>query len=575
MKYYRFMNVLVAVSLMLATFGMSYSPVAAQDPVSGSPDPGQGASRSVKLFREVVLDQVAAEPQVPDAQSAGTLATVPFRSGVSQDQLRALKEGMTLERAPAESAPVADSPRSFGGGAETPGASANFDGLTNLNALSPSDMALAVGSTYVLQATNSSLAVYSKTGVIQAGFPKSLKAFLGLASGFLFDPRALYDSVKKRFIIVIDRDMGVSASSKFYVAVSKTSDPRGAWWIYTFTYGGSDDFGDFPTLGQDSQGIYTCFNTFSNTTGGFTGNKCFLLPKASMYAGAGISYWWQSGFNVGGTLVDTLQPVNSNGLPRAEFMVNSYNINFGGGQCVSGCSGLVVWSISNPFGFASGGPGPVFKGVTLSTTTYFLPPDADAPGCTGCVSTNDVRISGTPVYRAGSIFASLNTKVANGTQNVSGIKWFEIAPRLNDNGDGVTCTGAFINKCAWITSASLKQQGLHYYGGSGSAWFGTLHPDSENNIIMTFNYSDSATLPETAWVGRRVTQSPSAFHDTGFFLVAGSGSVTTGIRWGDYTATAADPSNASKIWFSGMYNNSTNNWRTRIGASGYFDNFTP
>lgn len=572
MKLYRLITFITVVSLSLAALGASYSPAKAQDPLSGTLSAGQGASSSAALYRSVVLDKIATEPQAPDAQLAGTLTTVPFRSGLSQDQLNALKQRITPKNAPAIAAPAAEAPRAVGGEAQTPGASANFNGLTNLNALSPADMALAVGSTYVLQATNSSIAIYSKSGVVEPGYPKSLKSFLGLSSGFLFDPRALYDSVKKRFIVVIDRSMGSTKTSKFYVAVSQTSDPRGAWWIYVFNYGGADDFGDFPMLGQDSQGIYVCFNTFSNSTGSFVNSKCFLLPKAGMYAGLGISYWWQFGFNVSGTMLDTLQPVNSNGLPRAEFMVNSFNINFGGGQCFSGCSGLVVWAISNPFGFASGGPSPQFTGYILGTSTYYLPPNADAPGCSGCVSTNDPRISGTPVYNAGSIFAGLNTRVYNGVQNVSGIQWFEITPYLNDNGDGTTCTGSFTNKCAWITGASLKQEGWHYYGGTGSAYYGTLHPDRENNIIMAFNYSASDRLPQTAWVGRRVTQTPNSFHDGGFYLNLGSGSVTTTIRWGDYTATAGD---GNKIWFSGMYNFSTNNWKTRIGASAYSNNFTP
>lgn len=59
--------------------------------------------------------------------------------------------------------------------------------------------------------------------------------------------------------------------------------------------------------------------------GAFVDNKCFLFPKSRMYAGLCITGWFQHGLNVSGTLVDTLQPVNSDGLPRAEFMVNSFN----------------------------------------------------------------------------------------------------------------------------------------------------------------------------------------------------------------------------------------------------------
>jgi hypothetical protein len=67
-------------------------------------------------------------------------------------------------------------------------------------------MALAVNQQFVLQVINGCVAVFDKTGVMQPGFPKKANAFFGLAAtAFTFDPRALYDWVNNRFVVMIDR----------------------------------------------------------------------------------------------------------------------------------------------------------------------------------------------------------------------------------------------------------------------------------------------------------------------------------------------------------------------------------
>ncbi len=47
-----------------------------------------------------------------------------------------------------------------------------------------------------------------------------------------------------------------------------------------------------------------------------------------MFAGQTVSYWSEHGFNDNGLLLDKIHPVNSEGYPRAEYLVNSFNMNF-------------------------------------------------------------------------------------------------------------------------------------------------------------------------------------------------------------------------------------------------------
>jgi hypothetical protein len=339
-------------------------------------------------------------------------------------------------------------------------------------------------------------------------------------------------------------------------------------------------------VGQDRQGIYVSGNKFGCNSGGFFGslvdNEVWLLPKNAIYTGSPVTFWIQNGFNVNGTKVDTIQPANvfsPYDSPRAEFMVNSFNINFGGGQCSNGCSGLVVWAVSNQFGFLNGGPNPEFTGMVVPTNqSYYLSLGVHQPGVNFSIDAGDTRISATVPYVAGSLFGSLTTAVlGSGPPEQSSVYWFEIGDlTLNDNDP--QCSGAFTNACPQLTSATVLQQNCYFCGAwepGGSAYYGALQPDLEKNVTMVFNYSSSTTYPGTAYVSRRVTQAQNSMHDAGNFLQAGNGQYTQG-RWGDYEATSLDISNplTPTMWFSGMYSVSPG-WGTVIGANGFTDPTQP
>jgi hypothetical protein len=460
---------------------------------------------------------------------------------------------------------------------------ANFDGLTETAAggNTPSDMALAVGPTYVLQAVNSAITVLSKTGVVQAGFPKSMNTFFNLApTAYTTDPRAFYDWGNGRYVIILlqetDRMAGDNVGN-LLLAASQTNDPRGAWYVYSpaFQIGATGECPDYPTLGQDhekwkgstSGGIYVGINQFGPapdacnfTTDMFIQNYVFLLPKTKVYTGATFQFWTQSGLNVSGSLVDTIQPAtvfNTADKPEAVLMVNSQNIIWGGHCLTSGsCESLEVWSVSNPFAFLMGGNSPQFTGITIGVNqnlfTYQMPLSADEPGCSECIDTGDTRISGSINYSAGSIYLSLNSRY----NSRSDIPWAELHPMLNDNGQ--------------ITSVDLRQVGYCVIctGTGRAAYYGTVQSDPEGNVIMVYNYSDDSTYPGVSYASRRVTQADGVFHDAGIALISGQGNYAQA-RWGDYEGTAIDfqSTTSPSIWFSGMYSRADGTWGTRVGKA--------
>ena len=456
----------------------------------------------------------------------------------------------------------------------------------------PSDMALAVGTNFVVQVVNTQIAVYDKRGNLQAGFPKSADTFFNLASGtYTTDPRAFYDWANHRFVVVMLTESnpfnskGAANVGGLLIAASETQDPRGVWRVFSpaFNIGNAGECPDFPTLGHDSNnwavsatkgGFYVGINEFGGTgicTGsGFIGNFLFMIANDGIYNG-GTYFWWTApGFTHGGTLVDTLSPANMTDWadrPSSVLFANTLNINFGGGQ-----NTLVVWSVTNPFGWISGGANPVFTGVNMTTAhTYDMPPAADEPGasagtiCSQCIDTGDKRISGQLKYHAGHLFGSFETSVSGSSE--AGPIWFDVHPVLDGNGN--------------ITSAEERQEDCFVCGGwtgNSSAYYATLQPDPENNLVMMYELSGDTTFPGTYYTSRRVNYSDSLMNGLGLNLIGGSSFWNQGCnsngqfcRWGDYSATAPDLTVATKpsMWFAGQYTNSSNNWGTVIGAARY------
>jgi hypothetical protein len=558
---------LLALSLVLAP-----SVVRAQTVKVGSAS--RGIENEATSSVEVTL---GALPQITAQEAAMYPGVPPLGTGVSEAEYAARKQAASAQSLSMTGGSLASAaPRIIGGGGlETPPA-AGFQGLKfgcAGTSLAPPDQGLAVNQSYVLEMVNACVAVYDKAGNLQPGFPKSLDAFFGLnPSAFTFDVRALYDWANNRFIAVASRQ-GASIPPQILVAVSQTSNPLGGWNVYKFQGPAGTLVGetaDFPHIGQDRSALYVSFNRFTSGDA-FVDARIMILNKALMYAGLGVTYKYWFNLNFGGPPVDTVQPANEfspSDHPRAEFLVNSFNINFGGGQCSSSaCNGLAVWAISNPL--AIGASSSELSGIAIATGhNYSLPPLASQPSCSNCIDTGDVRISGLVQYHAGSLFASLNT--ASTSAAGSHFLWFEVKPVLNDN--GTTCASGS-NLCPDITSAQIVNEDCFECGIAGDWYYATLQPDLENNATMVFNFSNGSNAPSVAYTSRRVTEAPNLMHDGGIYLINPVANYTLGTpprRWGDYSATAPDlTSAASQVWFAGEFSNAAGIWKTAIGHNSF------
>ncbi|HEX9117389.1 MAG TPA: hypothetical protein VGA61_15075, partial [Anaerolineae bacterium] len=197
----------------------------------------------------------------------------------------------------------------------------------NQFSVEPPDQGLCAGGGYVVEAVNDVFNVFNTSGQsvlpnntatnVVAGFPRNvnhavdLNSFFGyppaidrhtgVRAQFVTDPSCLYDAATQRFFFVVltletHPNGAFTTVNHLDLAVSKTSNPAGAWNIYRIDVtndgtnaGGVNPgpfLGDYPHIGADANGIYLTTNAYPWATNGFAGAQIYALSKAQLAAGA-------------------------------------------------------------------------------------------------------------------------------------------------------------------------------------------------------------------------------------------------------------------------------------------------
>lgn len=418
------------------------------------------------------------------------------------------------------------------------------------------DMALATSSSWVFQGVNEAYAVYDTHGNLQSGWPKNYVPFFGVPAvgscdsngPYMVDPRAFYDPVDQRFWAVTLQDEGAFGynncpfASLFWIAVSQTNNPNGKWNVYSFDMARGTSFAaDYTEAGFNQKAVFFTSNMLNKTSANFIYAEAFAASKAGMEAGQSVTAKGFTDLKAGGTVVDSVQPVEKMQESGSEFLVSSFNINSGGGSCVSGCSGIAVWAFANPT------TTPQLTEVTVPTSTYTMPPKADEPGHSAFIETFDTRIGGSPVYQSGLLSFSFETGVNNGHQVVPGIFWGQIKPTLS-NGK--------------ITGATLTQSGLFNYSGDQDASYSALGSDANGHLLMAFVTMSSSINPTIMYATHTSANAPGTLSTPVKLIQSSSPKVQS--FYGDYSNTSFDGSTTNDVWFAAEYV-STSDWNTYIG----------
>ena len=449
----------------------------------------------------------------------------------------------------------------------------------------PPDGGLGASSQWVLDGANTSYAVFSANGALQPGWPKTFQTFFGIPDPgacaghlpFTSDPRAFYDPNSGRFVAAALELEGAfentcALKSVYYIAVSQTGDPRGAWNVYVFDMTlGANNVADFTQIGFDGHDIYFSANMFTATANianaTFSYAEAFGANKAAMEAGESVTANGFFNFTVTGPagtfLVDTVQPAETEAMgagPSAELFVDTFNgfdpvTNHGCSSATDACRGLAVWAFSNT---GERAPSLSFAYVP-NTKAYVFAPAADQTTCAQCIDSGDLRISATPIYRDGSLYAAWETGVDNGTQVVPGIVWSKVRAHIAGGR---------------VMSASQDRGDYFNFSGDAGVVYPALMPDNSGNLFMVFDDMSATVNPEVRLTALR---GGGNFASPGLLIKAGEapyrptrcGHDIPVCRWGDYSATSYDGFTHDDVFFLGEYANNSpvnaRNWGTVLG----------
>ena len=429
--------------------------------------------------------------------------------------------------------------------------STNFEGVdvSTYNPLvMPPDPNLAVGPNHVVQTVNIQMAIYSKSGVIEPGFPKGTNLLWTGFGGACEthndgDPIVRYDRMADRWLVSqLTFDTSIN---NFHVclAVSKTGDPGGAYWLYDVDFG--NRLQDYPKWAVWTDGYYMSSNSFLPFGGGYLGE------------GSNLCAWQRDKLLVGDTSAKVICVLT--------FFVSGFiPADWDGATPPPAGSPAMFLNISSTsrLSMMRMTPDYVNTGSTAVTGPYNIAVDTFNRPCTNggdCIPQKDTtqllasigdRLMYRLAYRNFGSHESLTVNHSVATNGVVGVRWYEIRDPFG--------------------TPAVYQQGT-FAPDLNHRWMGSVAMDKNGNLAVGYSKSGPTMNPEIYFTGRAASD-PLNTLGTETLLYSGGGSQygnhPAANRWGDYSSIETDPVDDCTFWFTTEYIPSDGifNWRTRIAS---------
>jgi hypothetical protein len=429
----------------------------------------------------------------------------------------------------------------------------------------PPDQGLCVGHGFVLEIINISLVVFNSTGN-RVSVPESVNSLFAADPNttFLSDPRCYYDAPTNRWFLsetnVFDSTTG---RTNLVLAVSLTSDPRGAYYVYSIdtTDDGLDGtpanpgcttaspcFGDQPTLGADSNGVYLTTNEFGVFSNVFNGAQVYAISKAALEAGTATTIVHFGNLPLAEGMAYSVQPASSPDLSEEEGSGTEYFLSaldfFNTND-----NRIAVWALTNTSSLGRTNPTVTLMNSVVSSEVYGIPPNPTqkaGPYPLGqslgepeeTVDSGDDRMQNV-VFADGHIWGGLTTVVSDGTNVNAGIAYFDVKPSfagkkmtaavqgqgyVSINGNSVIYPGIAVTSDGGA-AAALTVVGPSYFP---SAAYARLTPSH----AIAVNIVAAGTAPQDDL--------------SGYPEYGGAGAA----RWGDYSWGVA---NGGSLWLATEY----------------------
>lgn len=415
--------------------------------------------------------------------------------------------------------------------AQQPTLQETFQGIIQRRDIIPPDTIGAAGPNHLVEFTNDSVGVFSKTGVKLQEM--ALEQFFSpLNPTFTFDPRVLYDQYSGRFIAVALDGSG-APNSWFFLAVSETFDPTGRWffWKIDADMDGTqqtDQWADFPDLGVDQDAVYLTANMFP-TTGNDFYLKVWVVPKAQLLTGQQTITWTEFSKirnDPQGNFVFTLRAAHTFGSAPGEYFVSFWD------PFPPADTPLQVWRVINPL------TNPTFEHVAnIPIPTGFNQPPPSPPNMPS-FDQYDFRLLNA-VYQNGSVW----TAHTIGLQNKAVVRWYEVD----------------------VLNKTLRQVGTIDQPAARWYFYPAIAVNNLGDMVISLSGSSQNEFPGVYFTAHLRNDPPGFTHPVQL-VKAGEASYSL-FRWGDYSGAALDPADPSQttFWVVNEYAISPTQWGTWWG----------
>ncbi len=460
--------------------------------------------------------------------------------------------------------------------------------------LEPPDQGMCVSdSGTIVETVNTVVRVRNTSGATLTD-PVALNQFFGLApeidrnagafGDFTSDPKCYWDPDTGHWflsLLQIDVDAPTGAflpHAHQLLAVSQTTDPTGAWYLYEWdtTDDGTNGtpshpncpcFGDQPLLGADANGIYITTNEFPIFANGFNGANIYALSKSALVSGSLPPIFLFNEPTLAEGQAYSIQP--STTAPGAAYAGNGDTEYFLSALEFTGRTDnrVALWAMTNTSNLGSGTTPTMADPAIVTGVTYGFPPTViqkDGPTplmdllnyapygeAVGLIAkpvhehlsplnSNDDRMNQT-VWDGTHIWGAVNTVVKSPTGATRvGIAYFGVKPGWS----GDTLTGS-MEATGYVAVAN------------NSVMFPSIAANSSGNAAIAFTLAGPDYYPSAAYVTLSATSAPSAVKVAkagdgpadGFTGYRSQDPVDNGVeRWGDYSAAAATSSGT--IWMA-------------------------
>ncbi len=413
-----------------------------------------------------------------------------------------------------------------------------------VNRYAPPDTVGAIGATQYLQVVNVALAVFDKnTKAAVLGPVPTNSLWQGFGGPCEADndgdATVVYDKAAQRWVV---SQFAVETTFAQCVAVSKTSDATGGWWLYEFDTPGND-FPDYPKMGVWPDAYYETFNMFGF---GFDGALVCAYDRAKMLTGAAATQQcFQLSSDVGGVLPADLDGHTAPPAGSPNYMVDfnaddslnlrKFHVDFAHPENTA-LSDATVVPVASFIGACN------FGGSCVKEKTSPLN-KLDSLGD---------RMMYRLAYRNfgdhESLVATHSVDVGTTARTArTGVRWYE----LRSPG----------------TSPVVYQQST-YSPDAVYRWMPSIAMDKVGDIAVGYTASGTSVDPSVRYTGR-LASDPLNTLQAETTMVTGIGSQRIGLRrWGDYSAMTVDPADDCTFWYTQEYMSATGtfNWTTRIGS---------